>query len=272
MHAIAKGLGVEVCEYDKPDPKADLVVSWGARSRIPFQDAKERGVPYLVMELGYFGERHQWNSLTYNGLHGHGYWPQALSEPRPRPPMRPWRTGGSYVLLCGQVNGDVALTDMDPKVWYPKTVDLLRARFRMPVWFRGHPRWPWDYPENADRRFHGNPNAESGMSLEKNLDGAALAATYSSTCAVNSVLAGVPTLVESVGCPAWPVAGHGMHAVPTRPDREAWVHELSYRQWSEAEMAEGAMNAWLVAGYEEARARSEKGEYGAWPDLSRATY
>lgn len=272
MHCIARGLGTEVRDYNDVDDKADLVVSWGARSRIPFSDAKERGVPYLVMELGYFGERHQWNSLTYNGLHGHGYWPQALSEPRPRPPMRPWRKGGDYVLLCGQVGGDVALTDMDPKKWYPEAVDLLKARFRMPVWFRHHPRWPWDRPHNADRVNFGSPNAESGLSFEKNAERAAIAATFSSTCAVNSVLLGIPTLVESVGCPAWDVCGHTMSGDVVTPDREAWIHELSYRQWSEAEMDKGAMNAWLVAGYEEARAQAERGEYGLWPDLSRATY
>ena len=76
--------------------------------------------------------------------------------------------------------------------------------------------------------------------LSADLKDAWCVVTHSSTAAVTAALQGVPVFCEptcaaaSVGC-----TDLSQIETPRRPDREEWLAELAWRQWSEAEMKGG---------------------------------
>jgi hypothetical protein len=85
-----------------------------------------------------------------------------------------------------------------------------------------------------------------------------LAVTYTSTCGAEAVIAGIPTIACHEGSLAYPVATHDLQAEPITPDRSAWIHGLSWRQWS---IHEELDTNYILGGYDEAKADAEAGRY-----------
>ena len=112
---------------------------------------------------------------------------------------------------------------------------------------RNYPHLFWDLCERA-REFYGeirvrpHPLVETPhKSLEDELAEARLAITWSSTSAVEAVLAGVPVVCMDKRCAAWPVASHDVSMI-IRPERLEWLSELTWRNWTHEELASG--EAW----------------------------
>lgn len=234
QRALAEGLsqhGIGV-RLSSREASTEFVACWGWRKGRKFRDA---GHQVLVMERGYLGDRFRWTSLAWNGLNGHGHFPEAGNDPdrfRSNFELHPWKQGGSYVLLLGQVPGDASLRGRNLQTWYEQAARECRRIHGMPVKFRPHPL--------AHRRGQQLvPGVEYSVgTLEEALDGAALAVTYNSNSGVDAVLAGVPTIAVDQGSMAWPVAGHKLDEV-VRPDREQWAVELAWKQWRLDEIASG---------------------------------
>ena len=193
------------------------------------------------MERGYVGNRFEWFSLGWNGLNG-----RATPLPMPQDDgerfqrhhkalMQPWRPEGSgeYVLLVGQVPGDMSLAGKDLTHWYSNAALTARVRYDLPVMFREH-------PVAMERGVRRNPNYTHPFegTLDEALAGAAACVTFNSNTAVDAILAGVPTTVDNRGSMAWDVAGHRL-GDSIRPDRAAWASNLAWRQWKLDEIARG---------------------------------
>jgi hypothetical protein len=65
--------------------------------------------------------------------------------------------------------------------------------------------------------------------------------TYSSSAAIDSILAGVPAVALSPASLAWPVADHGLNSVSelTLRERRPWLDRLAHSQWSIEEIERG---------------------------------
>lgn len=218
---------------------ADAIACWGWRTGKRF---RENGATVLVMERGYIGDRFRWTSLGWDGLNGRAYFPPAPEDSGARfreyfaDLMKPWRTGGEYVLLIGQVPGDASLDGRNLNPWYSEQVQQLRARFDLPVVFRPH---PLAYKRAGARRFLPSGAHYNEGPLAQALERAAVVVTFNSNTAVESVLAGVPTIAYDRGSMAWPVCSHALDDSLITPDREQWAAELAWRQWTLGEIAEG---------------------------------
>ena len=220
---------------------SDLAVVWAHRDTALHELQLDAGNHYLVCERGYIGDldnRRRWTSLGYDGLNGHAdfcnahvgknRWRRYFSDF-----MRPWKTGGDYALLMGQVRGDASLTGVDIRGWYAYATDRLRAA-GWTVMFRPHPRDPVVEPHGA---YALQGDLHSALSM------AALVVTWNSTSAVDAVLGGVGAIAMDLGSMAWDVAGHSIG--PERlckPDRGGWAARLAYCQWTDAEISGGT--AW----------------------------
>lgn len=227
---------------------AELVVSWGHRRHDIIKRQKKDGNDYLVMERGYFGDRFNWTSLGFNGLNGMAEFHNENSPPdRWRPHahlMKPWKHGGEYVLLLGQVAGDASLDGTDINRWCEETATRLKWILQKAVVFRPHPLSRQTNGIDGVRTING--------SLKDALSGAFLAVTFNSNSGVDAVLAGVPTVACDRGSMAWPVTKHtvDMEDMITRPDREQWAHNLAYCQWKPAEISNGSAWEHLKQRYE----------------------
>ena len=147
--------------------------------------------------------------------------------------LKPWshRRDG-YVLLIGQVPGDMSITRADIDGWYRRTAAELKSG-GWDVRFRPHPV--------AVHRGHscavpGVPTI--GGDLASALEGAGVVATFNSNTAVDAVLSGVPTIAMDRGSMAWDITGHTPGKIVT-PDRMTWAHRLAWCQYSRDELASG---------------------------------
>lgn len=238
--AIADGfraLGFDVIETPSPipDSRTRYVVCWGWRRG---QALRSRGYEVLVMERGYIGDRFHYTSLGWNGLNNHAVFPEYPDDGGERfrahgGVLKPWKEGGNYALILGQVKNDASLKGLYIGPWYSTIAKRITKTHGIDVYFRPHPE---------ARRRGGYLSIEGAPimsgSLEASLDGALFTAAYNSNSCLDSILHGVPTYAGDSGTMAW-----GMH-MPTldeivRPQREPIVHQIAWRQWSMEEIRSG---------------------------------
>lgn len=227
--------GVEV-EVFTGEPTGDVIVVWGWR----LGRRHLGGRPVLVMERGYVGDRFAWTSLGFDGLNGRARFPKAqdngdrwmrLHGDR----MRPWRRSGGYVLIMGQVAGDMSLAHVGGNLarWYEAQAAIYgdEARFR-------------PHPDAARRGGAAGPRGVPVIrgDLQAALDGARLVVTFNSNSGVDAVLAGVPTIATDEGSMAWTVSARAEPA--EAPNRGAWAADLAWAQWREDEIRMG--DAWAA--------------------------
>lgn len=214
-----------------------IVACWGWRAGAEY---RKQGHRVLVMERGYLGNRFEWYSLGWDGLNGAATFPPFTDNgERFRAHhaglLKPWRKPGTgkHVLLIGQVPGDMSLAGKDLTRWYSGTALLAAERYGLPVRFREH-------PVALERGYKRSPNYTEPCTgtLGQALADAEVCITYNSNTGVESVLAGVPTVVDNRGSMAWDVAAHRIGEVHT-PPRERWAWDLAWRQWRVEEIARG---------------------------------
>lgn len=211
------------------------VACWGWR---PGKQLRKMGKEVLVMERGYVGDRFRWTSLAWNGLNGratryHGAKTSERFDAHFSHLLKPWKDGGDYVLLIGQVQGDASLGGMDLRQWYERIARESAKAYGLPVRFRPHPV--------ALKRGHrmlvrGAKTLEG--TLEAALERAAVVVTFNSNTAVEAVLAGVPTVTQDMGSMAREVTGHRIGDL-IRPERREWAARLAWCQFEMAEIRSG---------------------------------
>ncbi len=233
----ADGVTTHARERNKPSPD-DVAVIWGwKQSRLHNQMLADKKF-VIILELGFIQPRNQWVSIAVNGFNGRGHFAPASDngarwEKHFSHHLKPWREGDDgYALVIGQVPGDAALHGQNVAAWAKSTTaELIRLGHR--VVYRPHPKGPTPCPPGAEL---------SSRSLEEDFAGAARVVVYNSTTAVESVLAGIPTVVMDIGSVAYPMASHALDAPLVRPDRTRWCHDMAWRQWTLEELANGT--AW----------------------------
>lgn len=217
----------------------DLAVFWGHRAGHIIAHQRRAGRRYLVMERGYIGDRFAWTSLGFDGLNGRaefcnrGADPDRLDRFFPNL-IQPWRTGGEYALILGQVAGDAALSTLPGGDLNRFYMDLANQaeRLGLPIKFRPHPKSITLPPKLP----------LIGGDLSEALANAAVTIAFNSNSLVDAVLSGVPSITIDPGAMAWPVSSHDFEAPLIRPDRRQWAAELAHAQWSLTEIAAG--DAW----------------------------
>jgi hypothetical protein len=240
LAAFAHGLDQHGVKYTYTDsPRGQCVVGWGWRK---LRAHRARGANVLVVERGYVGDRTQWTSLGWNGLNNRADFCNANVtknrwEKLFKNHMRDWRTGGKYILLCGQVPRDMALMGKDINAMYPKLADTLARFYDMPVIFRPHPE-----AVRKEKGYAQLKGYETSVGpIEGAIDGAALVWSYNSNSGVDGVMRGCPTAALDHGAMAWDVATRGIGEIK-RPCREEWGRKIAYTQWNLQEIASG--RAW----------------------------
>ena len=99
----------------------DIIVVWGVAKAKRLKDIGAKHV--LVMERGYLGDRNAWVSLGWDDLNGQAnFYNKYVAADRWdkywRDQMKPWKTDGDNILICGQVITDQSLNDCDDyKTW-----------------------------------------------------------------------------------------------------------------------------------------------------------
>lgn len=210
------------CRRNLPTPlDADFLIQWGFKPTTSLLSHIDRGKPYMIVDLGYGYDRTERFSISINGFHGTAWRdPNVLDRaPRPMYGYSDWRSGeGSKVIICGQLPGDQSLRGQDMDAWMGRAASAASDAFKLPVVKRPHPKMlnPWE--------------KHLWTPLDRELDECYAFVTWTSTAGIQSVLAGVPTIAMHPGSMVYRLSSQDM-TLRTPSGREAFVHELAYREW-----------------------------------------
>jgi hypothetical protein len=223
VESVGERLGARYITTQQEIPSdTDILLNWRFKLSDSLETAVRNGCMMVCFDLGYFDEcRLRSFSVSINGVHGLSMPVDVRDLPeRPHPEIHPWREGGLVVQIMhpGHTGGVVrtAASNLPPN-WVEKTTRAARVAFTAPVDIRYHPnRLP--------------PGESRPAPLKDTYDDTMVSITYSSSSAVQTVLAGVPTIAYHPRCPAYDMCAHDME-IRTPKGREEWVHNLSYRNY-----------------------------------------
>lgn len=229
-------LGIEAKPiFSHEQAQEKYVACWGWRIG---KHLRDRGHEVLVMERGYIGDRFAMTSLAWNGLNGHGRFPDYPDDGGARfrrmATLEPWKFYGDYALILGQVPHDASLGGRNLMPWYEDIAREIHEIHKIPVLFRQHP----DMTRKGLKQYVPGTIFSNGT-LQEDLGRSLFTVCYNSNSGVDSVLAGVPAVVDDQGSMAYQVAGHDLRQV-VQPYREPWAHALAWKQWDIEEIRSGA--------------------------------
>jgi hypothetical protein len=217
--------------------KRKVQASWPRGSVIRAQGYN--GLDCLILETGYVNRGSRLTNhyaLGWNGLNRRADFCNRNSPPdrseKLAVTLKPWKDGGDYILLCGQVPWDASVDFTDHVQWLRDIAVAIKAVSRIPLRFRPHPL--------------GGPIVDvaaelSQGTLQDDLSHAKCVVNFNSNTGVDAVLAGVPTIVFDIGSMVWDHKLTDFENLP-KPDRQQWIQDLCYAQWTPQEMRSG--EAW----------------------------
>ena len=248
VYTVGKVLEGAAVSHTMPIPEdADLYICWGHRNTEDMYEAFARGTVIVCLDRGYFdATRFQRFSISIQGVHGLSMPVDGTLAlpPRQHPELQPWKTGGEYVQIAAPGWSDTHWRTPSarlPLSWMDDLVADAGRAFDKPVKIHWHPR-------ACPEEMRGAPP------LEDTFDETYVSVVYQSLSAVQTVVAGVPSVALHKRCIAWPVAASTFERIT--PEREAWLHDLSHREYAMADDAEMALAAeYIMRGYWQAKER-----------------
>ena len=236
----------------EPFPRdGDCLIQWGFKPTTSLLSCVRQNKPFVILDLGYFDpDRYEQFSVSINGFHGFSMVPRTIDKmsDRPYPPLLPPReTEGEQIVILGQVDGDQSLRGLDFPPWMNRQAIRAHETFRKPVVKRMHPKMlnPWEpKPEPLEDTFELTDRYIS----------------YTSTAAVQTCIAGIPTEAHHMSSPAYPVACNAVGDM--RLPRDVWAHRLSQRSFYFTSVDElDALAVYLDAAMPEATTLAYVGAY-----------
>lgn len=169
-----------------------------------------------------------------------------------------------HVLVALQLPGDASLRGADINAWALDVVNTVRSKTQRPIVIRSHPlasvRAFEDHWELAKKiMFNKIQNVSFSDGAErtwaKDLEGAYCTVTYSSGLAVDSIIAGIPTVACDPGNFAWAFSTRFVDEIediqmPGADVVVPWLEHLSGIQWSQQEMRLGQTWQYLIPAFE----------------------
>ena len=244
------GVNVYYAPFDQP-ATSEMAIMWLWEQGKIIADCQRRNIPLLVVELGCLQPRTEWISLSWNGYNNLGAFAPAPDFDQGQRwrkyfahHLKPWRkTEQGYALVMGQ-RPDFYLKShpLNFNRWAQNMTDQLLLRGAEIV-YRPHPFVLKEAKKDPSTPLFIPQGARlSAGTLEEDLAGAAYSVTFCSNVALDSVLAGVPTIAMDEASAAWPVTSHDLDNPFYYPDRLPWCYNMAWRQWTYAELADGT--AW----------------------------
>lgn len=222
-----------------PNKKEDLLVLWnrkrGAEETLA-EDWERRGGTVIVVENGYLQKVDKtMYAVSAHQHNGAGYFPVGTEDRFSALgfEVKPWRTGGDYVLVCAQ-RGIGSKLMASPPGWERRIAANLQQITTLPIRIRQHPG-----------------NFAPKVPLLDDLKAAESCVIWSSGAGVRALVEGVPVayyapqwVCEAAAGRKWSKAGED----PQEHNREAALHRMSHGQWAVAEITTGEPFARILEG------------------------
>lgn len=217
MKALGEYLKAQVVSREQASfaGTPDVYIQFSYKLSPALQAAMDEGIPFVIVDGGYFYDRDECVGLSFNGFNGLAQQVELPAHSRWHPKPQPWREPGEFIYIYGQMPKDRSLRGLEIETWMRRKADWARETYGKTVIIRPHPRMvnSWEPLPPLDHTF----------------EDTFVAISYTSTAAVQSIIAGVPTHVEHPASIAWParIQGHRRHA----ETRAKWLHRLSWHNY-----------------------------------------
>lgn len=158
--------------------------------------------------------------------------------------LKPWRTAGEFILLCGQHDKSLQWRNMPSMSnWVIKTVDTIRQYTDRPIIFRPHPRCKLDHIERSLKNVYRQEPvmlANTYDSYDLKFDNIWATVSWSSNPGPQSIIQGVPTFVGP-GSLAYEVSNTDFKHIenPSMPERQQWLNDYAWTEFTVEEIAKG---------------------------------
>jgi len=242
------------------------------RRRDLVERAKKKGIYIITFDggvLSSFGNttthpKHHWRVALYSPMNNGNF----LSDNSP--PDRwemmkslwnikyePWRKSNPNdpILFVLQPQDNWSMNQLDPVEWFNDVYKKLRPLTKRKFKIRPHPNHgphmesrKKEFPEDCEliigqKYFQGDEKKHYRFHYQDALNNCHAVVTHNSTACIDSCVRGVPTFCTSDLALAWPVANKDLTKIenPEYPDRDQWVYDLGYKQWTEKEIRNGTV-------------------------------
>jgi len=182
--------------------------------------------------------------------------------------IKPWRKEGKYILVILQRPGDSSLKNLIKKYgtydnFLTSTINDIRKNTDKPIRIRMHPLRQDRQLEIINRlnlpgveisqNTAGAGFLEGGTGLQKDFDDAWAVVGFNSNALTESICEGIPTFSLCPSSMAWDCSNESLFYLenPQTFDRQQWLNNLAYCQWTEEECVEGLPWQHLSKNYKE---------------------
>lgn len=242
-----------------PIGECDLAVMVGVKSRDLWLASRAAGVRTLMIDKGYRRHRGDGRVWEYWRLSLDAHHPTGTTLDRPMPhdraaaldlPLRPFRVRSGPILIAGSSAKYHAFYDLaEPNSYYSKLIRKLGKATHREIVYRPKPSYR-DARPIAGSRY--SPGKEQLSNLFA--DSYCLI-THGSNACFDALVYGVPSIILGDGVTkslsATEIHPLDQLSYPTEDARMQLLANLAYHQWTESEMASGAMfvtlGEWLNA-------------------------
>tara|TARA_B110000503_G_scaffold130502_1_gene203977 strand:- start:1698 stop:2567 length:870 start_codon:yes stop_codon:yes gene_type:complete len=236
--------------YDNYDVAVIWSLLWNGRmtkNKQIWDINRQLSKPIIVLEVGGIKRGSTWK-VGLNGINRDAYFgPTNNNDDRHRLlglSLKPWRTSGEYILICGQHDKSLQWRDMPAmSKWVMNTIDAIRAHTNRPILFRPHPRC---LLHNIEYEFK-NVSRQKPVKINGTYDDFDISfnnihatVSWSSNPGIHSVLNGVPAFVGTSSL-AYDVGNTDLSQIenPVMPDRQQWLNDYAHTEWTVQEITQG---------------------------------
>jgi len=242
------------------------------RRRDLVERAKKKGIHIITFDggiLSSFGNtithpKHHWRVSLYSPMNNGDF----LSDHSP--PDRwemmketwnikyePWRKSNQEdpILFVLQPKDNWSMNDLDPIEWFNSVYEKIRPITDRPFLIRPHPNHMAhieerinEFPEDCkviigQKFFSGDEKKYYRFNFQEAIATCHAVITHNSTASIDSCIRGIPTFVTSDLAICWDVANKNLNNIetPEYPERDQWVHDIGYKQWTEKEIRDGTV-------------------------------
>lgn len=247
-------LGHEVV-YNNMD--ADVAVIWSvlwhgrmASNKRVWDTYRSKNKPVIVLEVGALHRNIMWK-VGINGINREANFGEKENTSDRADSLglklKPWNSDpNGDIVICTQHDKSHQWRAMPPITnWVLSTIEDIRKYTDRRIILRPHPRCKLNGIQHEFNNVYlKQPTAIQGTYDDFDLyfDGVYAVVNVSSNPATQAILNGIPAFVDAPSL-AYDVSNdiHFMHDIetPLRPDRQQWLNDLAYTEWSVPEIAQG---------------------------------